>query len=153
ATVTAVSAGGVNVLSPTCAQLAPRGGCVLGNPLNDTAFRFSPYVGINWQLAPQWLIGIEGDVGIASKTKTLVGTFYPGLFNVGVAGDTFSIRTTWDASARARLGYLVTPSVLVYATGGGAWLHLEATSRCTPIPGVFPAVGTCTPPAAPSIPG
>jgi opacity protein-like surface antigen len=42
-------------------------------PLNGTAFRYSGYLGYNWQFAPQWLIGIEGDVGGGNKTVTLTG--------------------------------------------------------------------------------
>src|SRR5262249_2735324 len=46
------------------------------------------------------------------------------------AADSFAVRTTWDASLRARLGFLATPATLLYATGGAAWLHEEVTSTC-----------------------
>jgi outer membrane immunogenic protein len=36
----------------------------------------------------------------------------------------------WDASARARVGYLVTPSVLFYGTGGVAWQAIQASGFC-----------------------
>src|SRR5262245_22257254 len=42
-------------------------------PIDGTDFRFAPYVGFNWQFAPRWLIGIEGDVGIADQTTSLNG--------------------------------------------------------------------------------
>src|SRR5262249_10615779 len=57
-------------------------------------------------------------------------------------GDTFSVKTTWDASVRARVGYLATPRVLVYATGGPAWLHVAGISNCA-TPGCGP--GPLTP--------
>src|SRR5262245_45284028 len=40
-------------------------GLVTELPANGTAFRPSPYIGFNWQFAPQWVGGIEGDVGFA----------------------------------------------------------------------------------------
>jgi outer membrane immunogenic protein len=107
-----------------------------GEPLNDTAFRISPYFGYNYQFATQWLAGIEGDVGFGSKTTTIAGVFGP---NSGITtnfgnSDSFAVKTAWDASVRGRLGYLVTPSFLVYGTGGAAWQHLETTSTCMSSP-------------------
>ena len=101
-------------------------------PVDGTAFRGSPYLGVNWQIAPRWVIGIEGDVGIADQTTSLPGlAFSPGVTaNSFAAADSFAIRTTWDASMRGRVGWLVTPTSLVYATGGGAWQHFETTSTC-----------------------
>jgi outer membrane immunogenic protein len=123
--------GGGGGLAATCAFLVPFGGCVTGQPLNDTALRASLYSGFNWQIAPQWIVGIEGDYGYADKTTTLLGMEYPVSTRVtGSAADSFSVKTTWDASARARLGYLPNPAVMLYATGGGAWLYIESTSTC-----------------------
>ena len=36
----------------------------------------------------------------------------------------------WDASARARLGYLMTPDLLIYGTGGVAWQSIETSGTC-----------------------
>jgi outer membrane immunogenic protein len=108
--------------------------CGVTQSLDHTAFRFSPYIGYNWQVAPQWLVGLEGDVGFGSKTSTINGVALPGAggFSINDPGDSFAVRASWDASARARLGYLVTPTFLIYATGGPAWQHVEATSTCGP---------------------
>ena len=97
--------------------------------LNNAAFRGSGYLGFNWQVAPKWVIGLEGDVGFADRTTTFEGFFAPGAEN-GDSADSFSIRTTWDASARARAGFLLTPATLIYATGGAAWQHYEVSSTC-----------------------
>jgi outer membrane immunogenic protein len=107
------------------------GGCATSEPLNDTTFRASPYLGWNWQVA-RWVVGVEGDVGFAEKTTRLGGLFYPNLplYLFGGEANSFSVKTTWDASARVRAGLLVNPSTLVYATGGAAWLHVESTSIC-----------------------
>jgi len=50
------------------------------------------------------------------------------------------LKTTWDAGARARIGFLVTPTLLVYATGGVAWQHFDATSTTGAVPGITPPV-------------
>jgi outer membrane immunogenic protein len=143
--LTALNAGPLDLFNNSCTNLAQFGArCTRGEPFNDTAFRFSPYLGFNWQMAPQWVIGVEGDVGIASKTTTLAGMLYPLPSGpiTGRATDTLAIKTTWDASVRGRLGYLITPSVLAYVTGGGAWLHVETISNC----GTTPGTGLpCTP--------
>jgi outer membrane immunogenic protein len=116
---------------PFCAGIP----CALDEPLNGTAFRVSPYVGFNWQPAPRWVAGFEADLGFASRTVALTGVAYPStfFFRSEAAADSFAVKTTWDASARARVGFLVDPRFLVYATGGPAWLHVESTSTC-----VFP---------------
>jgi hypothetical protein len=36
--------------------------------------------------------------------------------NIGLSS---SVSTNWDASVRARAGFLVTPTFMVYLTGGG----------------------------------
>jgi outer membrane immunogenic protein len=109
--------------------------CGTTQSLDHTAFRFSPYFGYNWQIGAQWLVGLEGDVGFGSKTSTINGVPLPGsgsFSGLSGPGDSFAVKTGWDASARARVGYLVTPDLLVYATGGAAWQHVEATSTCGP---------------------
>ena len=105
---------------------------------NDVAFRAAVYLGYGWQFAPRWMAGIETDWGWADTTTTRVG-FLPGFSGVSfpiVPGDAVSVRTTWDASLRARLGYLVTPTLLVYGTAGAAWQHFELSSTCACVPDV-----------------
>jgi outer membrane immunogenic protein len=47
-------------------------------------------------------------------------------------GDTTSVKMLWDASARARLGYLIGPDSLLYATGGAAFQRIEVFGQCGP---------------------
>lgn len=61
-------------------------------------------IGYNWQLAPFWVVGIEGDSSWADLTVP------------AGSGD-----VNWIGSVRARLGWTATPTMLVYATGGAAW--------------------------------
>jgi len=101
-------------------------------PLNGTALRGAPYLGVNWQIAPRWVVGIEGDVGFAGQATSLPGLpFSPGIGSPALfAGDSLAVRTKWDASARGRFGFLVTPATLLYATGGAVWQRFEVTSTC-----------------------
>ena len=56
--------------------------------------------------------------------------------NTSTFGDTTSagrsefftglVRQNWDASARVRLGGLLTPSILLYATGGAAFASVDS---------------------------
>ena len=68
--------------------------------------------GYNWQFAPFWVAGIEGDASWADLTVP--------------AG---SGNVNWIGSVRARLGWAPTPTSLLYGTGGVAWSNVN-------IPGV-----------------
>ncbi|HZR87587.1 MAG TPA: outer membrane beta-barrel protein [Bradyrhizobium sp.] len=129
------------------AGFVPPRSCVSSEPMNGSAFRLGGHLGYDWQISPQWLVGIEGDAGWADRTVTFHGSALPGNINgflfpigsfSGLQGDSFSVKSTWDASLRGRVGVLATPSLLIYATGGAAWLHFESTSSC----GLSP-VGDC----------
>jgi outer membrane immunogenic protein len=121
--------------------------CALSEPSRGPAFRVAPYLGVNWQVAPRWVVGVEGDVGSARRTTTLNGLFLPTVPGFGNVNDSFVARTTWDASARLRGGFLLDPAVLVYATGGVAWTHLDTTSNCGNPPFAFGVgLSNCTTP-------
>ena len=103
--------------------------------LDGTSALVGPYLGFNWQFAPRWLVGIEGEWSWADKTTTAHGMLYPiatapEIFSQLGAPETFGVRTSWEASVRARIGYLVSPSVLLYAAAGPSWIHVESTSTC-----------------------
>jgi outer membrane immunogenic protein len=99
---------------------------------SGVGFRGGAFAGYDWQFAPAWVAGIEGDWHHEDINKTQSG-FTIGLpFGGGVTsnGDNRQISANWDASVRARLGYLVTPTFLVFATGGGAWMHINTQAFC-----------------------
>src|SRR5665213_3873496 len=127
--------------------------CVLDQRANGLAFRFSPHAGYNWQFARDWVAGIEGDVGLGNQKTTLSGEAYPGsrgfinagLFFFGDPHYNFSVETKWDASVRARLGYLVSPTTLLYGTVGPEWMSIKSTSTCSSLVSVsFPGVCVAT---------
>ena len=118
---------------PTTADTCANGSdCFFDEHLNSFGFRGGIFVGYNWQVSPAWLVGVEGDWGWANQHNTITGMVFPGgpFLASGDSGDSFQVRSRWDASARARLGYLATPSTLFYVTGGAAWLNFEATATC-----------------------
>ncbi len=108
---------------------------------DDGAFRLSGYLGFDWQIS-NWVLGIEADGGWADNRQTRTGI--PGTWSTdfGVGFDTAKVESEWDASVRARVGFLLTPSLLAYSTGGIALLHQEVGASCE---GAFP-VGWCMQP-------
>jgi outer membrane immunogenic protein len=129
--------------------------CFLDNAMNTTEARFSPYAGYNWQFSPKWLAGIEGDFGWANQKATISGVNEPGsvLSASGGINDSYSVAAKWDASLRLRIGYVVSPSLMIFATAGPAVMSLEETSRCdttahwyATAPGFSaPKIGNCAP--------
>jgi outer membrane immunogenic protein len=69
--------------------------------------------GYNWQFAPHWLVGLEGEFGYLGISRS----------NIEFNDDTtVGLKTDWYGTARARIGYVTGPS-LIYATGGAAFVH------------------------------
>jgi outer membrane immunogenic protein len=126
-TWTATSLEDINAGKPAVDASSPRN-------FTGGGVRAGGYVGYNWQFAPQWVGGIEGDIAWADKTITSAGlpgctiVCFPGF--PGPQNDVTSVKTGWDASARVRLGFLVTPQTLLYGTGGVAWQFVQASGTC-----------------------
>jgi outer membrane immunogenic protein len=75
--------------------------------------------GINWQFAPKWVVGFEGDWSFTNASRNifqggLMGPVNPIANSNGAIGQ----KLDWLASARNRLGYLVTPNLMIFGTGG-----------------------------------
>jgi outer membrane immunogenic protein len=79
---------------------------------------------------------VEADVAWGRNDKTLAGipgTFGPGGQGVGPGAidfDNSSVRLGWDGSLRARAGFLVAPTWLVYVAGGLAWQQAHINATC-----------------------
>lgn len=100
------------------------------------------HAGYNYQLAPIWVVGIEGDWDGASAKGTVT---QPILANPGGAPGvgavtSLSSKLDWLASVRGRLGVLATPTVLAYVTGGVAWGQFGYSANA-----VNPALGYSAP--------
>jgi outer membrane immunogenic protein len=86
------------------------------------------HAGYNWQFAPTWVTGLEGDWSWANAGGSFTQPWTN--FGTGAAtppGDvtTMSLRLDWLSSIRGRLGYLLMPSLLAYGTGGAAWARID----------------------------
>lgn len=83
-------------------------------------------IGYNWQFAPNWLLGIEGDfsgTGIRNNNTAPItaGGVPIGAFGFNHVADQ---NINWLASIRGRLGW-VWDRWLIYGTGGGAWADVD----------------------------
>ena len=85
--------------------------------------------GYNWQFAPRWVAGVEGDFSWTPLFDHREAN--PILSPLGVPAGPNAIvvldaKTKWLASARARLGYTgAFDNTMFYLTGGAAWDAVE----------------------------
>ena len=116
------------------------GGCFYSNPVNleavglagtgsanDDNWTGGGQVGFNWQSGVVvW--GVEADFQSFSLgiTRTVSGPFPANMTSYNV---TTGYNTDWLFTARGRLGWTVTPTVLLYATGGVALTDLQVSNQ------------------------
>jgi outer membrane immunogenic protein len=83
--------------------------------------------GYNWQVTPMFVLGLETDFqgsGIAGHSHQIQPPIvFPGK-NFALAA-TGSHRLDYFGTVRGRLGFLPTPTLMVYATGGLAYGHMR----------------------------
>jgi outer membrane immunogenic protein len=87
---------------------------------SHTGFIGGGQIGYNWQLSPQWVLGVEWMFdGIANNDS---GT------TVTILGDTFqgSAKTDWVTTFAARFGYAAN-NWLFYGKFGGGWVQNSVT--------------------------
>ena len=91
------------------------------------------HTGYNWQFAPTWVAGIEGDWSWSKASGSFAQpwTVIPPAVLGGPSFTTMSSKLDWVTSLRARFGYLVTPNVLAYATGGMAWAKFDYAANAS----------------------
>ena len=96
---------------------------------SDTVFTGGVLAGYNWRRA-NVLFGLEGDISTLHLRLTNGGTA-PSI-NLGLLPSVFTASTTaatdWLATIRARLGFIVSPDLLVYVTGGLALTDLSVSN-------------------------
>ena len=79
--------------------------------------------GYNWQLSPNWVAGLETDIAFRSE----IGGGSNGLLSATESDYGYL------GTLRPRLGYLVTPTLLLYGTGGLAYGNAIAPKAYTGI--------------------
>jgi len=97
--------------------------------------------GYNWQFAPAWVAGIEGDFSWTSLSDRRITGPVPiaigGLFGGPTSTVAMSADTRWLASVRGKLGFTGWfNNTMFYATGGAAWANVDyAAALTSPGPG------------------
>jgi outer membrane immunogenic protein len=109
-----------NLLGPGGSTIAPLTGSTGGS-----AFAGGFFAGYNWQFAPSFVAGIEGD-WTGMRAGGSVNSQWSGpLALPGFTSTSISSEVEWAMSLRGRLGYLIWPNLLAYGTGGATWGKLQ----------------------------
>jgi outer membrane immunogenic protein len=109
---------------------------------NGMGFIGGGQVGYNVQLGKLWVVGLEAD--IQGKTGTSSGSVAAGQAVGGTpvtSVQTVSAKTDWLGTVRGRFGIALTPTWLVYFTGGLVYGANSANSTLAQSGGVFVGTG------------
>jgi outer membrane immunogenic protein len=104
----------------------------------DSSFTGGFLAGYNWQFAPNWLAGFEGDINYLRASRQSSFAFTSS--SEDVVG-TQNTRLRWLATVRGRLGY-TWANTMVYATGGLAIGGVRSNVDATRTTGVGPVEAT-----------
>jgi outer membrane immunogenic protein len=92
-------------------------------------------IGYNWQVSPQWLIGLETDIQGSGIKGSASQTLSPPLFDM--TSTTLTKAIDWFGTVRGRVGVLAAPQWLLYGTGGLAYgqtkssfINTDLTTGC-----------------------
>ena len=93
----------------------------------DSGFIGGLHGGYNYQFAPTWVAGIEGDWMWSSEKASWTQPWSGFPAGPAVAGTftTMSQRLDWLSSIRGRLGYVISPNLMAYGTGGVAFARFD----------------------------
>jgi outer membrane immunogenic protein len=104
--------------------------------LGGGGFSGGGQLGCNYQ-AGVWVLGAEAD--IQGTTLSTNGSFaFPTTAAFITNTQTASQSLSWIGTVRGRLGYLITPSWLVYGTGGLAYAQVDNIFTTLGVPNGFP---------------
>jgi outer membrane immunogenic protein len=125
-----------NTITNTGADTGPAGlGAFLGAGgipasvgISRSGFIGGGQIGYNYQWTPSWVVGLEADFdGLANSSSTVI-TAFPGNAALPPAQSGFARALDTLGTVRARVGYLTSPSLLWYATGGLAYGETKLAS-------------------------
>jgi outer membrane immunogenic protein len=93
-------------------------------------------IGYNWQANSTWVLGFEADIQGSGERG---GSSFSDPYSVGVdcdifcstVGGTMNAAINWFGTLRGRVGVLVTPTTLLYGTGGLAYGGVSASGTIT----------------------
>jgi outer membrane immunogenic protein len=101
--------------------------------VNPNGFIGGGQIGYNFQFANSWVVGIEADIqGIAGNNATgsFSGAGNPAAFPSETIESTVQSNKRIDylGTVRGRVGFLMTPTVLIYGDGGLAYGEVKAAT-------------------------
>jgi outer membrane immunogenic protein len=100
--------------------------------IDPSGFIGGGQIGYNYQFASNWVAGLEADFQ-GANIKGDANAANAGMFILGVP-NTFQVtgaasqKLDWFGTLRGRLGWTPTPPVLLYATGGLAFGHVQTNA-------------------------
>jgi len=86
-----------------------------GADITSSGFFGGLQAGWNWQM-DSLVLGVEGDIALSDITGEL--EIYSDTADASISGGS---TVDWFGTARLRAGFLLTPELLLYGTGGLAW--------------------------------
>ncbi len=113
---------GANLVSDTTATGAPT---LLGGNADVNGWLGGAQIGYNLQLN-NWVVGVETDFQWSNEKGNSTACL-PTSCAAGADFATAETKLDWFGTLRARAGLLVTPTVLLYATGGLAYGHVDSS--------------------------
>jgi outer membrane immunogenic protein len=89
-------------------------------------------IGCNWQRDSNWFWGVEADFqGSAEKARHDLSRSFTDGEGTSTFSNTLEARIRWFGTLRARAGALITPTLLLYGTGGLAYGNVKLTDTIT----------------------
>jgi len=120
------------------ALLSGNGGIGAGEQPVPSGYRISQSgpvggfeAGYNWQAGSNWLLGLEADFSFSPMSGRAGGTSIVDAGSVPVDLQTTSAEqsTDWYGTVRGRAGWLVTPNLLLFGTGGFAFGRVDGSAN------------------------
>jgi outer membrane immunogenic protein len=121
---------------------AGTGGRPPSDTLKSSGWLGGLQLGYNWQFSRQWLVGLEADFDFSDVRGSATGPAQ--IVAARPVTATLDDQLKDFGTVRARLGYLPTNNLLVYATGGAAYAKIDRHGDYTMTSGG--GIGSVTPP-------
>jgi outer membrane immunogenic protein len=109
------------------------------NSLNRGSFIGGGQFGYNWQVS-RFVLGLEGDIQGLNYSKSIFSSSaLPAA--AAISNVSIGVQEDWLATARARVGFLAAPQLLIYGTGGAAFTTFKVSNQFFETNAPFPEIG------------
>jgi outer membrane immunogenic protein len=89
-------------------------------------------IGYNWQASPNFVLGLEADIQGSGYKGTATAIPVPGPILFVPFATTVEQHSNWFGTVRGRAGFVATPNLLIYGTGGLAYGQTEVSFNTAP---------------------